>query len=156
MHRIVSEIGGDMIAIAAIVMGIGCAMFSLYLHSRRKREFLQMHHAERMAAIEKGIELPPVPPQFFHDTPTGLGTCCYRRRSGVVTLLVGVAIMVALWEQGSNGYWWGLVVIAVGVGRIIDGTFFSRYDLPRVADSTGSTGSTGSDGRPGGGQPGSR
>ena len=94
MHRIVSEIGGDMIAIAAIVMGIGCAMFSLYLHSRRKREFLQMHHAERMAAIEKGIELPPVPPQFFHDTPTGLGTCCYRRRSGVVTLLVGVAIMV--------------------------------------------------------------
>jgi hypothetical protein len=66
MHRIISEIGGDMIAIAAIVMGIGFAMFSLYLHSRRKREFLQMHHAERKAAIEKGIELPPVPPRSEH------------------------------------------------------------------------------------------
>ena len=140
MHRIVSEIGGDMIAIAAIVMGIGFAMLSLYLHSRRKREFLQMHHAERMAAIEKGIELPPVPPQFFHDTPAGLGAYYYRRRSGVVTLLVGVAIMVALWEQGGKGYWWGPVVIALGVGRIIDGAFTSRYDLPRVDDSSGPTG----------------
>ena len=151
MHRIVSEIGGDMIAIAAIVMGIGFAMLSLYLHSRRKREFLQMHHAERMAAIEKGIELPPVPPQFFQDTPVGLGGYSFcRRRSGVGTLLVGVAIMVALWEQGGNGYWWGLVVIAIGVGRIIDGTFASRYDRPGAADSTGP------DGRPGGGLPGSR
>ena len=151
MHRIISEIGGDMIAIAAIVMGIGFAMFSLYLHSRRKREFLQMHHAERMAAIEKGIELPPVPPQFFQDTPVGLGGYAFcRRRSGVGTLLVGVAIMVALWEQGGNGYWWGLVVIAVGVGRIIDGTFAARYDRPRAADSSGP------DGRPGSGLPGSR
>jgi hypothetical protein len=143
MHRIVSEIGGDMIAIAAIVMGIGFAMFSLYLRSRRKREFLQMHHAERMAAIEKGIELPPVPPQFFHDGPAVLGPPYYcRRRGGWVTLLVGVAIMVALWEQGGNGYWWGLVVIAVGVGRIIDSAFISHYDVPRVP------GPPGPDGRP--------
>lgn len=138
MHRIVSEIGGDMIAIAAIVMGIGFAMFSLYLHSRRKREFLQMHHAERMAAIEKGIELPPVPPQFFHDSPAVVGAYyCYRWRSGVGTLLVGAAIMIALREQGGHGYWWGLVVIAVGVGRIIDRMFISHYDGLRAAGPPG-------------------
>jgi len=38
----------------------------MWLDFRKKRELFQLHHAERMAAIEKGIDLPasndPRPP----------------------------------------------------------------------------------------------
>jgi hypothetical protein len=56
------------IPIVAIIMGVGIGMLSLLLQFRRKRDMFQLYHAERMAAIEKGIELPPLPPEFFQDT----------------------------------------------------------------------------------------
>ena len=46
-------------------MGLGVGMLKLYLDYRKKREVIQLHHAERMAAIDKGIELPSLPPNSF-------------------------------------------------------------------------------------------
>jgi hypothetical protein len=81
-----------------------------------------MHHAERMAAIEKGIELPPLPPEILHDRYYGPGyRGDYRRRrgSGLTLVLVGIAITVAMWQaDGTRNFWWGLVIIAWGVGRL--------------------------------------
>ena len=37
----------------------------------KKRSMFELHHQERMAAIEKGIEVPPLPPEFFQDRNTG-------------------------------------------------------------------------------------
>jgi len=56
---------GVMIPIVAIVMGLGIGMLKLWLDFRKKRDILQAHHTERMAAIEKGIDLPPLPAQFY-------------------------------------------------------------------------------------------
>ena len=51
-----SQILGVMIPIIAIVMGLGLGMLKIWTDYRKKREILQAHHAERMAAIEKGID----------------------------------------------------------------------------------------------------
>jgi hypothetical protein len=110
--------------IVAIVCGISFAAYSMYLKVRRQRETLQLYHAERMAAIEKGIELPPLPAELLHDGPRDLD--CrgrgrrYRRNSGLTLMFVGVAITVALWQaNGDKSFWWGLVIIAWGLGRVV-------------------------------------
>ena len=41
--------------------GIGIGMLGLWTDHKRKSQMLEQMHKERMAAIEKGIELPPMP-----------------------------------------------------------------------------------------------
>ena len=111
------------IPIVAIVMGIGIGMLSLYLNYRKKRDIYELHHKERMAAIEKGMELPPLPMEFFRDTrDAGKRTPEGRLRSGLVLLLVGAAVAFALYHSsnGSQEAWvWGLVPAAVGVANLV-------------------------------------
>jgi hypothetical protein len=111
------------IPVVAIVGGISFAAYSMYLKVRRQRETLQMYHAERMAAIEKGIELPPLRPEILHDRYyDGYGREYRRSRrgSGVTLIIVGAAVTVAMWQaNGDNSFWWGLVIIAWGVGRLV-------------------------------------
>lgn len=128
MTSLVSSLTGLVSAVAipvvAIVGGISFAAFSLYLKVRRQRETLQMYHAERMAAIEKGIELPPLPPGLLYYG--GCGATYqgdyrrWRRGRGLTLIFVGAAITVALWQvNGDNTFWWGLVIIAWGLGRLV-------------------------------------
>ena len=65
MNAPATEVIAVMIPIVAIVMGIGIGMLSLYLDYRKKREMFAMHHKERLTAIDKGMEVAPLPPEFF-------------------------------------------------------------------------------------------
>jgi Domain of unknown function (DUF6249) len=131
MSSLVGSLTGLMtmiIPIVAIVGGISFAAYSMYLKIRKQRETLQMYHAERMAAIEKGIELPPLPPELLDDRYYGTdhhGEYRYRRwrgSSGLTLVLVGAAVSVALWQAtGDKSFWWGLVIIAWGLGRLLSG-----------------------------------
>ena len=117
---ILSTVG---IPFVAIVGGISFAAYSLYLRFRRGRETLQMIHAERMAAIEKGIELPPLPSELLHDRYFGKGYpgdhSRWRRGRGLKMIFVGAAVTVALWQtSGDHSFWWGLVIVAWGLGRL--------------------------------------
>src|SRR5258707_256231 len=58
---------GIMIPIIAIVLGIGLAIVSAFLNYKRRKDMFALYHQERMAAIEKGVELPPLPESFFGD-----------------------------------------------------------------------------------------
>lgn len=112
------------IPIIAIVGGISFAAFSMYLKVRRQREALHMYHLERMAAIEKGIELPPLPPELLHDRYDGVvyrdEYRRWRRGRGVTLVFVGAAVMLAMWQvNGDNSYWWGLIIVAAGLGRLV-------------------------------------
>ena len=136
------------IPIVAILGGISYAAYSMYLKYRRQREMLQMHHAERMAAIEKGIELPPMPAEIAHDPSLeihryygGAYAPTRRRYRGLITLLVGIAITVAMWQtDGDNSFWWGLIIVAAGLGQLLISSLESR--------DRGQSG--GAPGRPGG------
>ncbi len=129
------------IPIVAIVGGIAYAAYSLYLRFRRQRETLQMVHAERMAAIEKGVELPPLPSELLRDRYYGVG---YRgdyprwqRGRGLRMIFVGAAVTVALWQtSGDHSFWWGLVIVALGLGRLAS-DFLDSRGAAHVADPGG-------------------
>ena len=131
LHSLTGLMTAMVIPFVAIVGGISFAAYSMYLKVRRQRETLQMYHAERMAAIEKGIELPPLPPELLHDRYYGVGYRGdyrrWRRGGGLTLVFVGAAVTVAMWQvNGDNSFWWGLVIIAWGVGRLV-----SEYLEPR-------------------------
>jgi hypothetical protein len=109
---------GIMIPIVAIVMGVGIGMLSLFLDYRKKSEMFALHHKERLAAIEKGMEVPPLPPEFFRENRRLRVPGDYLRR-GLVLLLGGAALMVALYDSVRRGYLWGLLPVAMGVANLI-------------------------------------
>jgi Domain of unknown function (DUF6249) len=127
MNTPVTEIIAVMIPIVAIVMGIGIGMLGLFLDYRKKRDMFAMHHKERLAAIEKGMEVPPLPPEFFQN-PRGsrVRTPGDYLRRGLIMLLVGIAITVALYQSARHDYLWGLLPIGLGVANLIYYYFESR------------------------------
>ena len=118
MDEPVTAVLGVMIPIIAIVMGIGIGMLSLFLDYRKKREMFAMHHKERMSAIEKGMEVPPLPAEFFQDVRRMRVPSDYLRR-GLILLLVGVAITIALFDSQRQAFLWGLVPVAVGIANLL-------------------------------------
>jgi hypothetical protein len=127
---------GVMVPIVAIVMALGVGMLKIWTDYRKKREILQAHHAERMAAIEKGIELPPLPPQFYgaDDAPAraalvqrefkGQANGLHYLRSGLMWLLIGIAVSIALYANHDNEHvhtaaWWGGVPAAIGLSKLL-------------------------------------
>ena len=120
MDEPITAVLGVMIPIIAIIMGIGIGMLSLFLDYRKKQNMFALHHKERLAAIEKGMEVPPLPPEFFQDGRRSRmrAPSDYLRR-GLVLLFVGIAISVALFNTQRQAYLWGLVPAAVGVAQLL-------------------------------------
>ena len=116
----IQSIMGLSIPIIAIVMGIGIGMLSVYLEYRKKRDVFEMHHKERMAAIDKGMEIPALPAEFYQDVRRrrnyGPGD---NLRRGLILLLVGVAVVIALGLNGQRAAAWGLVPAAVGLAYLL-------------------------------------
>jgi hypothetical protein len=137
-HLDVVPILGVSIPIVAIVMGLGIGMLKLYLDYRKKRELIQTHHAERMAAIDKGIELPSLPPEFFQEYRRPPLTVTSYLRRGLLWLLIGIAVTTALAATHNHNYWWGLVPAAVGVANLLTYFFASREKQPPGDDQAGS------------------
>ena len=135
-HNDIPGILGVMVPILAIVLGLGMGMLSLWLDFRKKRELFQLHHAERMAAIEKGIDLPPLPPEFFADRKRADRSPTMYFRRGIMWLLIGIAVTVALWGTGERDYWWGLIGVAVGVAYLLSYRVELRRPRAPESDST--------------------
>ena len=107
------------IPIIAIVMGVGLAMLALWLDHEKKTRMFELHHQERLAALERGIELPPLPSEFFQgrSTPSqGHGVLLW----GMILVLVGLAFGIAQTLNGdTESAVWALVPIAVGTAQLI-------------------------------------
>jgi cadmium resistance protein CadD (predicted permease) len=114
------DIIGVLIPIVSIVLGIGAVMLGMYLDYRKKREIFELHHKERMAAIEKGMEVPPLPLQLFERSRRRpLLRSDYLRR-GLSWLLIGIAISYALsGTHQPNAWMWGLVPVAIGLSSLL-------------------------------------
>ncbi len=116
---------GVLIPVVAIVLGIGFVAFVIFLDFHKRRHAMELLHAERMAAIEKGIELPPLPEEYFSGDgssasgrPSGIPKAL---RPGLILTFVGIAITLGLWGSGVVGslWWWGLVPLGVGVAFLL-------------------------------------
>jgi len=102
------------IPIVAIVCGIATVMLAIYLGYRKRREIFTLYHQERMSALEKGVELPPLPEGLLTD-----GAAPYHPRrhllKGLAWLFAGIGVGLGLWA--TTDYTWALFsLIPVGIG----------------------------------------
>ena len=112
--------GENLVAIFAITFAIGLPLsipiIHMVLNYRKRRRFMELHHAERMAAIERGMELPPLPIEMLEGRN--------RRRStsmlpGLIWFFIGVAILIALESISDGEALIGLVPTGVGLAYLL-------------------------------------
>lgn len=112
---------GVFIPIVAIVMGIGIGMLAIWSEHKRKSQLLEQNHRERMHAIEKGIELPPLPANLI-GTSNGPSTSSAAKslRSGIMLVLIGILLFFGISVAGGReGAIFGLIPAAVGVANLV-------------------------------------
>lgn len=131
---------GAAVPIVAIVCIFGLPLVIpivyLVLNYRKRRRLIEMYHAERMAAIERGMELPPLPVEILGRRPPTRSALL----PGLIWLLVGVALTVGLHgfndEAGFELSVWGLVPAAVGLAYLIYYFVEGRKNLQRPKDES--------------------
>ncbi len=87
------------IPIIAIIMGIGLAIAVIYLNYRKRKEIFALYHQERMAALDKGVDLPPLPDALLTDEAWAAKTYHPRRHllKGLVWLFMGLGLLAGLY-----------------------------------------------------------
>lgn len=103
----------------AIVFAIGLPLsipiIFAVLNYRKRKHLVQLHHAERMAAIERGMEVPPLPIGLIDDRKP-------RRSSllpGLVWLFIGLALLIAMQSVREEEAIFGLIPIGIGLAYLI-------------------------------------
>lgn len=104
-----------LIPILGIVLGVGVAVVAIIASHREKQKRAELRHRERIAAIEKGIELPPDP-----DPDAVPRTKGSSLKNGLINLFLGIVLYVAIAEvAGDDVALFGLIPAAIGVGSLI-------------------------------------
>ena len=114
----------EFIPIFGILFGIGgpavviIVWFALNYYKRRK--LMELHHAERMAAIERGMEIPPLPIELIDGRSTP------KRRStallpGLVWFFIGLAFVVGALAGNDEDIpvFAGLIPLGIGLAYLI-------------------------------------
>ena len=133
---------GLLIPITAIVGGLSIPIIYLLTHYKKRQQLLEQNHKERMLALEKGIELPPIPAELLvrdpFDSPDdhrqGWDEADKYLRSGITWLFVGLALAVVVWLKNEpENAGWALIPIAVGLAKLL----FYRISSKRPAANRG-------------------
>jgi hypothetical protein len=106
------------IPIVAIIMSLSIPIVFAIVDYRRRRDIVDANHKERMAAIERGMELPALPESFYQLIKPA------RRSSyllpGLIWLFVGIGIFIALGAiAGEDVRMLGFVPAGVGLALLI-------------------------------------
>ena len=112
------EVVAVFIPIVAIVMSLLIPIIYQVLDYRRRRDIVETHHKERMAAIERGLEIPPLPESFF--SPLDRNKRPRHLLTGMVWLFIGIALFLALGAvAGEDVRFFGLIPAGVGLAFLI-------------------------------------
>jgi hypothetical protein len=103
-----------MIPILGIVLGVTIAIIAIVSSHREKVKRVELRHRERLAAIEKGLEL--LPDTYADVEPRKPATL----RNGLSGLFIGVVLYFALRELiGPDVALFGLIPAAYGIATLI-------------------------------------
>ena len=106
-----------LIPIIAIVMGIGLSMLVIWLDYQKKARIFELHHKERLLAIERGMEVPPLPREFFTN---GRLRDLDPKLDSLLLLLLGLGLGVALLiNHGPGAASWALLPMGLGLAYLI-------------------------------------
>jgi len=123
-----------LIPIIIIIMGFGIGMLALWLDYCKKRDIFQLHHAERMAGIEKGIDVPSLPPEFF-QSGNQLRTPYHFLRRGLLWLFLGLSGIPALYFQSEQHKqaWLALILVGWGIADLLIYAFERRRQVTEAS-----------------------
>lgn len=107
-HEKRMELIGISIGAVAAPLGIGIAILAVWCDYRKRQNLIQACHVERMAALEKGLELPPYPREPFSDSDS----------SEPNTPSTGLRPGLILFGLGAGAWFFlgNLALILVGLG----------------------------------------
>jgi Domain of unknown function (DUF6249) len=115
-----------LIPFTAIVMGLGTGMLAIYFNYRKRKEMFMLYHQERMAAIEKGIELPPLSEDFFHENGRPSRRSPHKALlNGLIMLFIGLPLYFALHftadrtDGGGDSALFALIPAGIGAAYLI-------------------------------------
>ncbi|MCL4181099.1 MAG: hypothetical protein KJ072_25560 [Verrucomicrobia bacterium] len=111
-----------LIPILVPIFGMMFVLGMIFLDYRKRRDMLTLHHQERMAAIDKGVELPPIPEDFFKEDCDGGKARSPHSDFGwaLFWLLAGLATLVALYFNfNSKIALYALIPLAIGLHHLI-------------------------------------
>jgi hypothetical protein len=101
-------------------MGIGIGMMAIWSDHKRKAQILEQNHRERMHAIEKGIELPPLPASLVGGSTPTAPSAAKSLRIGIMLTLIGILLFIAIVVAGGQeGALFGLLPACVGVANLV-------------------------------------
>lgn len=110
------EVVAVLIPVVGIMFGIGIAAVAIISRHRETMQRAELRHKERLAAIEKGLELPPELEQPENAGRRGAGSL----RSGLIGLGVGIVLYFALGRvAGDDVALFGLIPAAIGIANLI-------------------------------------
>jgi hypothetical protein len=122
-----------LIPITAIVMSLLIPIIYTIVDYRRRRDIVEAHHRERLAAIERGVDIRALPESFYQPIsrrpPRQGSTLLY----GLTWLFVGIALFVALGEVAGHGVrYFGLIPAGIGLANLIYYAVEGRKQAPAV------------------------
>lgn len=107
-----------LVPILGILAGIVLGVAAMLSEARANR----LRHEERMAAIEKGIELPPYE-EPRKRRPEEL------RKKGLIMTGIGAALVLSLWVVvGWNGGVWGTIPLFIGIALLVSAKFAQKAE----------------------------
>jgi hypothetical protein len=108
------EIMELLIPLFGIVFGVGIAVVTIIAGHRERLKRTELRHRERLAALEKGIELPPEPDIDPNRRKVG------SLRNGLMGVLVGIVLYLALRAVADADFaLFGLLPAAFGVASLV-------------------------------------
>jgi hypothetical protein len=112
------DVLGVFIPIIAIFMSLLIPIVYQITDYRRRRDIVEAHHKERMAAIERGMEIPPLPDTFFN--PLDRNKRPRHLLTGMIWFFIGGALFLALGAvAGDEVRYFGLIPAGVGLAFLI-------------------------------------
>lgn len=111
------EVLGVMIPIVAIVFGVGVAIVAILVGHRQRSMRMELRHKERLAAMDKGLELPPEVVDPSLDPANARPRHLLR---GLIWTFVGTALAAMLYNlSGEDEAWIGGIPLSIGLGYLV-------------------------------------
>ena len=127
------------VPIVAIVFSLGMAMLGLWADHQRRSQKLEHQHRERMAAIEKGIPLPPPVPEASERPEGKMANPARMLRSGVLLLSLGIVLFFAINAAGgSEGALFGLIPATLGLANLAYAAVLFKKERDAGTEKNGS------------------
>ncbi len=109
--------GVFLVPTVAIVMSLLIPILAIVSDAKKKRAIYELHHRERLAAIEKGMEIPPLPPELLNGSHHARGP-----RNGLLPGLiwsaVGIGMLIAMQDMDVEVTKLGFIPLLVGIAYL--------------------------------------